>query len=265
MNLQFSALNESKGEDIMKKTLIALTALTLLTALSGCGSAASTAQDASPAAETTAAVTEETTIPAEETAAETTETEAAADTTAAETSAETDESAADTTTDEGRQVTPITDEAALIDLTYDLLTKYSYIDGVSACCLRTDSNDRYQPADTEIIYERVTEENYSTTDDIKQLISVSLTGEAEEKYLHDIFEDLYPIYIDKDGKLYMLIGGRGSGFDFDKDSIQLSDITDDGYTATVSYPLPGDTVTSAVVTVKRTDGEYRISSFKENA
>ena len=38
--------------------------------------------------------------------------------------------------------------------------------------------------------------------------------------------------------------------------------TEDGFKAEVSYPLPGDTVTTAQVTLKAVDGAYRISAFQ---
>ena len=242
----------------MKKTMIAITALTLVLALSGC--TGSDTQNSDSAAATTAVSAEsETGVTAAETVAETVTETAAAETAPAETEAQTAEAAPEETD----QVTPVTDEAQLIELTYELLQEYNAIDGIAAFGLNADMNDTYQPENSESLYQRVTDETYQSIDDIKQMLGKTLTGDAKAKIERDIFEGDNPVYLEHDGKLYMLNGGRGSGFDFQKDTIKISNITDNGFTAALNNRQISDVLSNVTVTVKRIDGEYYISSYEE--
>lgn len=246
----------------MKKSIIVLTALTLALTLAGCSE--SDTQNAYSAAETTVSVTEtETTDITMETTAETvTETSAA---TSAETTAdvtdETTEAAAETTAENGDQVTPITDEAQLIALTKELLQEYQLIDGVCAFGLNTDPDDTYQPEGSDSLYQHVTDSNYASVDDLKRYFGKTLTGDEKSKIEKSVFECEVPIYIEHDGKLYMLNGGRGSNMNFQLDTIKVSDVTNDGYKALVKKEDIGGDVLELTVTVVRIDGEYLISSI----
>lgn len=238
----------------MKKTIIALTALTLVLSLTACGTAGTAAPDTDSAAETTVAVMAE---EASETTAD-----AEAETTAAEDAAESEETETEAAEAEADAEAPAADEAALMDQTFALLEKYSEIDGIAACGVHSDSADVFQPENTEIIYQHVTDDRFQSAADLKAFLAQTVTGDAEKAFADEMFNDEHPTYLEKDGKLYVMQGGRGAGFDFDKDSIKLSDITEDGFHAEVSYPLPGGTITKAQVTLKAVDGAYRISAFQ---
>ena len=243
----------------MKKTLITLTALTLVLTLSGC--AGSGTQNSDSAAETTVSATEtETTVTTEETQAETvTETETSA-ATSAETTAET--TTVETTTAEtGDQVTPVTEEAPLIALTKKLLQEYHAIDNVCAFGLATDENDTYQPEGSDALYQHVTGE-FESIDDLKRYFAQTLTGEGKEKIENSVFGCEIPIFIEHEGKLYMANGGRGSNMNYLMDTIKVSDITADGYTATFKNEELGGELTDHTAKIVKIDGEYLISSIK---
>ena len=247
----------------MKKTIIALTAFTLVLTLSGC--AGSGTQNSDSAIETTvSATTEDTTAATEETLTETvTEAETSAETSDETTADSTSETTAltETTAENGDQVTPITDEAPLIALTKKLLLEYQEIDSICAFGLATDSNDTYQPEGSDAVYQRVTGE-FESIDDLKRYFAQTLTGDEKEKIENSVFGCEIPIYIEHDGKLYMANGGRGSNMNYVMDTIKVSNITKDGYTATFKNEELGGELTDHTATVVRIDGEYLISSIK---
>ncbi len=251
-----------KKENHHEKTIIALTALTLVLTLSGC--ADSSTQSSDSAAETTAVITEaETTATTEETLAETVTEAETTVSTGMETSAvtETTDAVTETTATESQQVTPVTDEAPLIALTYKLLQEYEVIDGVCAFGLSADINTIYE-TDDNTVYNLVTDGNFEKIDDLKQFFGKTVTGDAKAEIEKSVFEGEHPIYIEHDGHLYMLNGGRGSGFGFQKDTIKVYDITNDGFKATLKNNQYGAQITDVYVTIVKIDGEYLISSFE---
>ena len=247
----------------MKKTIITLAALTLVLSMTGCSGSA--AQNSDSVAETTVASETETTASAEETVAETT-TEETTETTAADTTSET---AADTTAASAETVAETTaaaaqtaDEAELIAQSKKLLEEYMTIDRASASDLSHDQNDTI-PTDVEgLCYYRVTEDGYQSLDALKKLIDATLTGDLAAQIKEDWFEQEMPRYIEKDGKLYMLPGGRGNGFSFVADTIAVSDITDNSFKATFDSKGFNQEIFQNSMIVTRTDNGYRISSLQ---
>lgn len=248
----------------MKKTIITLAALTLVLSMTGCSGSA--AQNSDSVAETTVASETETTASNEETVAETTTEETtettAADTTsetAADTTAESAETAAETTVAAGTQTA---DEAELIAQSKKLLEEYMTIDRASASDLSNDQNDNI-PTDVEgLRYYRVTEDGYQSLDALKKLIDATLTGDLAAQIKEEWFEQEMPRYIEKDGKLYMLPGGRGNGFSFVTDTIAVSDITDNSFKATFDSKGFNQEIFQNSMIVTRTDNGYRISSMQ---
>lgn len=247
----------------MKKTIITLAALTLALSMTGCSGSA--AQNSDSVAETTVASETETTASAEETVAETS-TEETTETTAADTTSET---AADTTAESAETAAETTaagtqtaDEAELIAQSKKLLEEYMTIDRASASDLSNDQNDNI-PTDVEgLRYYRVTEDGYQSLDALKKLIDATLTGDLAAQIKEDWFEQEMPRYIEKDGKLYMLPGGRGNGFSFVADTIAVSDITDNSFKATFDSKGFNQEIFQNSMIVTRTDNGYRISSLQ---
>ena len=247
----------------MKKTIITLAALTLVLSMTGCSGSA--AQNSDSVAETTVAAETETTASAEETLAETAA-EETTDTTAADTTSET---AADTTAASAETVAETTaaaaqtaDEAELIAQSKKLLEEYMTIDRASASDLSNDQNDNI-PTDVEgLRYYRVTEDGYQSLDALKKLIDATLTGDLAAQIKKDWFEQEMPRYIEKDGKLYMLPGGRGNGFSYVADTIAVSDITDNSFKATFDSKGFNQEIFQNSMIVTRTDNGYRISSLQ---
>ena len=256
----------------MKHTALTLTALAAVLALTACtsqpadsDSAVSTATAAAdPAAETSPEAETQAPESEPETPAETIETDAAPAESIADDAAPAESIAEDAAPENADQAASSDDEESLKAGTIDLLNHYSEIDCISACCLDYDFDDAYQPDGTEYMYQHVTDSRFHSTDDLKAYVAKYLTGAARDDYSADMFDGQYPIYLDRDGKLYMLMGGRGSGFDFNEDTLSITDRTDDSYTATVTYENPGNILVTATVTCERVDGSYRISSFRTN-
>ncbi len=79
-----------------------------------------------------------------------------------------------------------------------------------------------------------------------------------------MFNKTNPNFLEHEGKLYQLNGGRGFDYNFQKDTIKISNVTDTGYTATLKNKGFRDTIEDITVTVDKTADGYRLSSYKVN-
>lgn len=257
----------------MKKTIIAMAALTLALALTGCSGSDSTNTDS--AAETTTvsatetdttAVTEDTTTEAvtEDTTAAVTEavTEAETAETAAESAETTAESAETTAAENGTQAAPAVDEAALVDQTMKLLEEYVNIEYIAGCGLHVDTEVQYQPEGSTMMYSPVVDERFHSIDDLKKFVSASLSGSLKDELETIMFGDKNPVFIEHEGKLYEANGGRGFDYNFQKDTVKISDVTEKGYKATLKNKGFGDILEDIALTVDCIDGKYYLSSYK---
>ena len=254
----------------MKKTIIAMAALTLALALTGCSGSDSTNTDS--AAETTTvsatetdttAVTEDTTTEAvtEDTTAAATEAVTEAET--AETAAESAETTAETTAAEnGTQAAPAVDEAALVDQTMKLLEEYVNIEYIAGCGLHVDTEVQYQPEGSTMMYSPVVDDRFHSIDDLKKFVSASLSGSLKDELETIMFGDKNPVFIEHEGKLYEANGGRGFDYNFQKDTVKISDVTEKGYKATLKNKGFGDILEDIALTVDCIDGKYYLSSYK---
>lgn len=254
----------------MKKTIIAMAALTLAFALTGCSGSDSTNTDS--AAETTTvsatetdttAVTEDTTTEAvtEDTTAAATEAVTEAET--AETAAESAETTAETTAAEnGTQAAPAVDEEALVDQTMKLLEEYVNIEYIAGCGLHVDTEVQHQPEGSTMMYSPVVDERFHSIDDLKKFVSASLSGSLKDELETIMFGDKNPVFIEHEGKLYEANGGRGFDYNFQKDTVKISDVTEKGYKATLKNKGFGDILEDIALTVDCIDGKYYLSSYK---
>ena len=249
----------------MKKTMIALAALTLAIAFTGCSDSSATNNDS--AAETTTVVTgtEITDVTADtQTAAETADTTAVtAAESATQTAAESETAAAETVTtaaEEGTQAAAV-DEAKLADVVMQLLDEYMQINYISGMGLDANTEESYQPENSEMPYHPVTDPKYQSIADLKAKVEKSMTGALKDEYENIMFDPKDPIFIEHDGKLYMRTGGTGWMYDFQKDTIKFSDVTDKGFKATILNKTYGDELAEIALTVECIDGKYYLSAY----
>lgn len=146
----------------MKRTIIALAALTLAFAFTGCANNSTPSADS--AAETEIAASEE-----------------------------------NTTAAEGTQAAAAFDETALSDLTMKLLNEYVQIEYIGGLGLNADTNEMYQPEGCEATYPPVTDPNYQSLDDLKNLVAATL----KNKGFRDTIEDI-TVTVDKTADGYRL-------------------------------------------------------------
>lgn len=236
---------------MMKKTMIALAALTLAIAFTGCSDSSATNNDS--AAETTTVVTgtEITDVTADtQTAAET------ADTTAV-TAAESDTQ----TAAESETAAAAVDEAKLADVVMQLLDEYMQINYISGMGLDANTEESYQPENSELPYHPVTDPKYQSIADLKAKVEKSMTGALKDEFENIMFDPKDPIFIEHDGKLYMRTGGTGWMYDFQKDTIKFSDVTDKGFKAAILNKTYGDELAEIALTVECIDGKYYLSAY----
>ena len=77
-----------------------------------------------------------------------------------------------------------------------------------------------------------------------------------------MFGDKDPVFIEHEGKLYEANGGRGFDYNFQKDTVKISDVTEKGYKATLKNKGFGDILEDIALTVDCIDGKYYLSSYK---
>ena len=256
----------------MKKNLLIIALMAgILSAFTGCynDDDFTELETNTTTAVTTTAVTEATTA-AETTVAET-ETKAPEETTTV-TEKETEKQ---NTADTEKQTTVESENSAetkddintkeLKETAYKLFEKYNTVDHLLATAVM-QTRDDYIVDGKNRTYNHVTDESFTCVDDIRKFIDGCLTGNAKFEIEDALDLDgghAMPIYMDVDGQLYCLDGGRGCGFDFVKDSLVISDVTETAFTAkiTSSNVAVGDVFLTAQIELK--DGTWLISCIEK--
>lgn len=245
----------------MKKNLLIIALMAgILSALTGCGDDEDfsiTQPDATAAvttAEATATEAEDTTV--------TEETKAVKETAASE-----KETEKQITSEPGNSAETKDDinTEELKNTAYELFKKYNQIDCLMASAVKQDRSETIVDGKNRT-YNRVTDENFTCVDDIRNYISGCLTGKAKAE-TDDILDldgaKALPMYMDVDGQLYCLDGGRGCGFDFVKDSVTISDVSDTSFSARITSNniAAGEMFLSAQFELK--DGTWLISCIEK--
>ena len=111
-----------------------------------------------------------------------------------------------------------------------------------------------------IRYGKSTSTEFRTLDDIKNYVTSRCTGKALERY-SEMYSGSVPIYKEIDGQLYVLLGGRGSGFDFTY-NFDITDVTADSFTLKGEYlPVGGTDTEIMTIYAKNEDGIWKVEDF----
>lgn len=119
---------------------------------------------------------------------------------------------------------------------FSVFQKYSEIDSIkatSAAFLKKDRDDEITENGYEYIH--VTSDNFSSVDELKNYVSQFISGDEMDNFNETSFSSDVPTFIDRDGKLYCIDGGRGSGFNFLEDTIKIYDVKEDSLKAEIDY------------------------------
>lgn len=157
------------------------------------------------------------------------------------------------------------DSAEYISYSKKLLADLNELDGIEACGVDADSSDvkTFPHADGGVItYSRVTDSRFSAIDEVKDFVEARCTGKALEQFsqMYALSEE-YPVFREIDGKLYVLVGGRGSGYNFEEE-YEISDVTEDSFKAIVPVDSLGGTVDTMIIYAEKIDGVWKLSNFE---
>ncbi|MBR4627278.1 MAG: hypothetical protein IKO47_06215 [Ruminococcus sp.] len=240
----------------MKRRRITVMILSVLLAVSmtGCGQDNSSS---SKTAETTAATTEAVSEPVNETTDASTE---AIQTTTAKAEQTTTTQAE--TTEVPTEASDALSEAQMKETSKKLIQEYVPLyDGVCCGSVSVDESDSYNP-DPERQYFRVTDSKCQSIADIKAIVENTLSGPEYDKMIQIMFEDTVPIYLEQDGKIYVLSVGRGSAYSDSWlwDELQFTNVTANSFTVTGKYIHIADTVITQSFDIVMTENGFRISN-----
>ena len=170
------------------------------------------------------------------------------------------------------------EEAPDIETAKRLLKTLSRIESLSACGGVTCDNDDRQEIDDDdakYIYLRVLDDPEATDfksslEDIQSWYDYVCTGDIHEKYKSLCYEDgdyAFPVFKEFDGKLYQLMGGKGTIFNYCS-TPTISNVTKDSFDINVKCCEPGINVVPLTVTAVKDGYAWKLSSFNydyENA
>ena len=259
----------------MKKSMIMIAmmaAVLILTACSGTASTADSAAETTTVTEQTTTDTAQTTTVSEQTATtseQTTESQKASETTVT-TGSETTKTAKTTTTpaETAPQQTSApaesnTADPELIKTADTLIRKYIGIaDGYGAGNVdQYDINDSV-PINEWSSYYRVGKAPFTDVQSVKDYLAEYLTGEALKRYMQQTFGEEYPLYTEKDGKLYASAMNKGAEFlDVHYDTLKLSNIKENSFTATVTEISYGSMPLELHSDMVKENGKFRVSKY----
>jgi len=167
---------------------------------------------------------------------------------------------------------PDLEEAAPdIETANRLLKNLSRIECLSACGgVSCDNDDRKEidDGDAKYIYVRVLDDPQATDfksdlSDIRSWFDSVCTGDIHDKYKCICYDDsdyATPIFKEFDGKLYQLMGGRGTIFNYCS-TPTISNVTADSFDINVKCSEPGYYVVPLTVTVVKDGYAWKLSSF----
>ena len=260
--IQQCGLYEARKEIIMKNQFIFACALLAVSvaALTGCGSISSSDTAAVDSTTTTSAA-ETTTIAETTTTAETT-TIAEATTTAEETAEnkETDAASESETTSEmttyANGDVPSKPAAPSVAEAKAVMEALDEIDGIGATVYEYDESTKFT-AENGYEYAKPTNCPYASTAEINAHLEKYLTSEYIAQRYTGLTSGDTALFVDKDGELYMLLGGRGSGYAFTGTDPVIVDSFADGYSIVADIDDFGSPDKLEIVVVKE-NGTWKV-------
>lgn len=170
------------------------------------------------------------------------------------------------------------EEAPDIETANRLLKTLSRIECLSACGgVNCDYDDKKEidNGDAKFIYVRVLDDPQATDfksvlSDIRSWYDSVCTGDIHEKYKGICYEEsdyAFPVFKEFDGKLYQLMGGKGTIFNYCS-TPTISNVTKDSFDINVKCCEPGTYIVPLTVTAVKDGNLWKLSSFNydyENA
>ena len=157
------------------------------------------------------------------------------------------------------------DSVEYINYAKKMMADLNELDTIEACGVKSYSDDAVTfpySKGGEITYQAVEDERFSTIDEVKDFVEARCTGKALEQFskMYGLSEE-YPVFREIDGKLYVLVGGRGSGYDFEEE-FYISEVTEDSFKVVVNVRSFGEGTAPMTIHAKKDDGKWKLESFE---
>ena len=157
------------------------------------------------------------------------------------------------------------DPVEYINYAKKMMADLNELDTIEACGVKSYSDDAVTfpySKGGEITYQAVEDERFSTIDEVKDFVEARCTGKALEQFskMYGLSEE-YPVFREIDGKLYVLVGGRGSGYDFEEE-FDISEVTEDSFKVVVNVRSFGEGTDPMTLRAKKDDGKWKLDSFE---
>lgn len=141
-----------------------------------------------------------------------------------------------TETEADTSVTYDSDNSEYIDIVSRLAGALDYIDCIGGGNIPKDDSDKIDVNGRE--FARVSAQ-FESTDDLREFMEESLTQRLiDSRYSHILGTD-EPYYVDENGGLYGYVTAKGCGYAWilvdDKPVIEITDISEDSFTASIKF------------------------------
>lgn len=145
-----------------------------------------------------------------------------------------------------------------------LLNGLGEIDRLYCTNIPYDTEDTFTDEATGMEFARAVDSRFSSTSDISEFIDIFITKNLRESRYLAIIDSDNPMYVDRDGKLYLRQSGKGGGFAWtgEKAVVEVSD--ENSFTVKKAYDDFGASA-MARITVVNTEAGWRIDSVELNA
>lgn len=141
-----------------------------------------------------------------------------------------------------------------------LLVGLDEVDRIAASAISSDSEVVIKREVDGWEYTKVTDERFTSLADIDAFLNTYLTKNLRNANYSYIMDSVDCTYIESDGALFMLNGGRGCGFDWTSTPAEISDKTESSFTALVECDQFGEKDYIRLGIAKTADG-WRIDTF----
>ena len=141
-----------------------------------------------------------------------------------------------------------------------LLNGLNEIDRLGACAIVYDESVSFKDTDNSVFY-KVSDTRFSETKDLREFMQGYITDNLIKGRYASIVDSDKPLYMDKDGALYVRENGKAGGFAWTDKKAEISDATDAGFTALKEYDQFGAPATVKLKVKKTADG-YRVDALE---
>lgn len=146
-------------------------------------------------------------------------------------------------------------ETEAIDIANKLFDDIDKLDRLAACAIEADSEQSITVDDNQ--YALVTDEDFASLQDLVNFTKSTITANVSR--YSSLYNGNSTSYVEKDGKLYVALEGKGCGFYYIGEAT-VSDITENSYVAERTYDNYGGVATLKIKVVLD-DGSWKIDDI----